>query len=39
MKVKPIEELSEQISFCKAVDIAVVAIIVGVIVVKILLEL
>ena len=37
--MKPVEELSEQISFYKAVDIAIVALIVGVIVVKILLEL
>lgn len=37
--MKPVEELSEKLSFCRAVEIAIVAIIVGVIVVKILLEL
>ena len=35
--MKPIEELSEKLSFCRVVDIAIVAMIVGIIIAKCIL--
>ena len=37
--MKPIEELSEDLSFCKTVDIAIIAMIIGIIIVKCILEI